>query len=81
MSEPEMIQRVARAIHRKRHGDERGWQSVSPEARAAIEAMREPTPEMVAGLGAAAMSRPDLTIAEMWRAMFDAALAEPPASR
>lgn len=40
----EMIERVARAIARMT-ADERGWEFWIPEARAAIEAMREPTGE------------------------------------
>lgn len=43
---PEMVERVARAIAESalHHG---GWQELVPEARAAIEAFREPTEEMI----------------------------------
>lgn len=80
MSEPEMVERVARAIHRKRHGDARGWRSVVPEARAAIQAMREPTNPMIDAAkdsGAALM----VGLTYVWRDMIDAALAEPTAPR
>ena len=75
MSEIGVVERVARAIA---EGWKGGWDDVAhreafrADARAAIEAMREPTDAMVrAGhLGATAAA---------WRAMVDAALAEPPA--
>lgn len=44
----EMIERVARAIARKNTGSGINWPSFVEEARAAIEAMRELTPPMLA---------------------------------
>ena len=88
MPKVDVVERVARAICRAMWGDdcplmtaaafeEEHWSQTLADARAAIAAMREPTEAMCeAGkrggtVGAAAAS---------WRAMVDAALAEPPAS-
>lgn len=44
MAESEMVERVARAIHEKAYGSSVMWRESVPAARAALEAMREPTP-------------------------------------
>lgn len=69
-----MIERVARAISRSQVETERMWQSFLPEASAAIEAMREPTEEMVWSHEVPHYG-PD-EAREAWRAMIDAALKE-----
>jgi hypothetical protein len=82
-----MVERVARAIEAARYGpiDDVIWREkwariletdpyLPRQARAAIEAMREPTEEM---LDAAREYRPAvhrLTFRDAWRAMIDAAL-------
>lgn len=49
------------------------WKKQIPRARAAIEAMREPTDEMeLAGWGAI----PSADATDIWQAMIDAALRE-----
>ena len=71
-----MIERVARAICLSQTQSERVWQSFFPEARAAIEAMREPTEAMraavreVGGIQAVAYAN------AAWPTMIDAALSE-----
>jgi hypothetical protein len=82
-----MVERVARAIedaNLKASGDE----DYTPLARAAIEAMREPTEAMLkAGFHKNRWTNPKpchdhcvgrvtLSIDEPWRAMIDAALSE-----
>lgn len=78
----EMIERVARAICRsgicgpREHLDEQenlNWRKFELEARAAIEAMREPTPDM---LYAGAQTYQGITFSGVpsWTAMIDAAL-------
>lgn len=78
----EMIERVARAIckadgqdpdHEGELTDEGTfqWQSYVTDARAAIEAMREPTKAMIAAC------YPDEDAGLIWRDMIDAALKEP----
>jgi hypothetical protein len=67
----DMVERVAQAIADK-HFDTRtgavGWTAYIDDARAAIEAMREPTPKVIkAGIRVGAG-------AWMWRTMIDAAL-------
>lgn len=76
MDTPSMIERVARAIAKGEYGEnvDDVWHTCIDDARAAIEAMREPTEAMLdAGYGAeptgAALVAP-------WEAMIDAALAE-----
>ncbi len=75
-----MIERVARAINAEAEGpDGRGWNdedlrtkaNCRAEARAAIEAMREPTEEM---LRSVLLSRE--IAGQVWQAMIDAALDE-----
>lgn len=46
MAESEMVERVARAIHEKAYGSSVMWRESVPAARAALEAMREPTNTM-----------------------------------
>jgi hypothetical protein len=67
----DMVERVARAICEQEYGDENaGWDNQIPAAIAAIEAMREPTDEMVsAGL----KGFPNVT-ADLWRIMIDSIL-------
>jgi len=82
----EMVERVARAMadDAVAFGREHGcgpaqplhWSLYERQARAAIEAMREPTREMVAACDAACW-QPDnerLAIGPVYRAMIDAAL-------
>lgn len=63
-----MVERVARAISRSQVETERMWQSFLPEARAAIEAMRDPTEEMRMATG----DGPN-TSTRVYQAMIDAA--------
>jgi hypothetical protein len=66
----EMIERVARAIKDEFYrAPTSTWNGC---ARAAIEAMRGPTPDMVAAIGFPA----GLEGLRCWRAMIDAALKE-----
>ena len=78
----EMVERVARALAARKCGlvkDPYGerlpddlWQQCIPDARAAIEAMREPTDKMLdAGPPFPYMDK------GVWQAMIDAALSEP----
>ena len=85
----DMIERVARAIHFR--GDDQGdgaWSHCQPwlrmvareQARAAIEAMREPTEAMVASGESAAsfgIGKPkdEAAIPRVWRWMIDASLS------
>lgn len=76
----EMIERVAAVL--KEHFDNR-WGQEAPVtdaeakliARAAIEAMREPTDAMVENAWASAMAE---DARQTWKDMIDAALPEPP---
>ncbi|GHC61526.1 hypothetical protein [Limoniibacter endophyticus] len=74
-----MIERVARAISKSEINDERGWEAFLPEARAAIEAMREPTSETKAAINSIAGP----VAVAYWLAghetMINAALASEPA--
>ena len=83
----EMVERVAKALMREMLGDERGWQGWADEARAVIEALREPTEEMMVA-AAEALERPRVHVGhrgsdavagavDAYRAMIDAALSEP----
>ena len=62
----EMVERVARAISTERDGADLWWKDYVSEARAAILAMREPTPEMVS---------PGF-FADAWRRAIDAVLRD-----
>lgn len=64
----EMVEKVARAICRASGEDPYAWDSI---ARAAIEAMREPSEAMVA------VCFSDGDAGPIWRDMINAALAEP----
>jgi hypothetical protein len=67
-----MIIRVASAIAEAKN--ETDWRNCIGAARAAVEAMREPTPEMLDG---ATVGMPDWgTLPEDWRKMIDCVLAE-----
>ena len=62
-----MIERVARALAQSLGGGD--WRTFTDAARAAVLAMREPTPEM---LEAALPDMPDWGyLPEDWRAMID----------
>lgn len=84
----DMVERVARAIYDSAGSSPTGqpsWDQEDSEmhewikchARAAIEAMREPT-DLMWGRGAFAMERYPNGPLETWRAMIDAALGGPP---
>ena len=79
-----MVERVARHIAGIAWGDidDETRQFWLARARAAIAAMREPTEPMIeAGFGAGARRCDGILFedfAKAWRAMIDAALAEPP---
>lgn len=88
MEEPTMLERVAEAVRLHASGN---W---TPEgmARTAIEAMREPTPEMSASVtnilshfdgefGDYNVYFKERQGDEIWQAMIDAALTEPAPSR
>jgi hypothetical protein len=79
MSEMSMVERVARAIHRQdflsEEAAENSWE-IDTElrmdmARAAIAALREPTPQMI---GAAHEAGIASRVLPVWRAMIDEAL-------
>lgn len=73
----EMVGKVARAIARKNTGSGINWPSFVEEARAAIEAMREPTEAMVdAGVLDVKADVSFFDVNETWQAMIDAALSE-----
>lgn len=74
-----MIEKVARALIKQTEADcgyrfpsETNWRYCYKKAKAAIEAMREPTDEMV-DAGAYDL---DMTVAMQYRKMIDAALKE-----
>lgn len=72
----EMVKKVARALSGADDPDGRQWYAVNPEywetlARAAIEAMRKPTHDMV-GVGIAALD--DENAISVWQAMLDEVL-------
>lgn len=75
----EMVERVAKAMA-KADADNPAWKMYVREARAALEALREPTVEMLVAAQEewmcvrAAEERGDF----IWRAMIDAALSEGP---
>ncbi|MAZ17862.1 MAG: hypothetical protein CL535_16220 [Ahrensia sp.] len=78
-----MIERVARAIQGAEATHENGTPWVEHVARAAIEAMREPTWKMLEDSGQVenygdsySDLHPDLDHKAWWRAMIDAALNE-----
>jgi hypothetical protein len=80
----EMIERVAKALFLWQHGHDH-WDDAAPEerddareaGRAAIEAMREPTPEMTSGEGIQTNCHMCGGHTEGWRLMIDTALADP----
>lgn len=78
----DMIERVAQAIDTLGNIDLANYQHREMVARAAIAAIREPTQDMILpGYNALmdwdARTGEDYGIAEIWRAMIDAALASP----
>lgn len=78
------LEEAARAIGRKRgdYGDETGWlgeethRMALEEARAAIEALRLPTLDMVRAGARKAREMPQRELADEYTAMIDALLAE-----
>jgi len=72
----EMVERVARALSGWLHGSP-SWESCFPMARAAIEAMREPTEAMVwAGRADHLTVDGEEWSKPIWQAMIDAALED-----
>lgn len=83
----EMIERVSRALciadgcnpdHQSNDPLDDGqllWTTYAKDARAAIEAMREPTDEMRVALGNLAIFDPAFSTGDAWLVMIDAALA------
>ncbi|TWT11384.1 hypothetical protein [Reyranella sp. CPCC 100927] len=89
-----MIERIARAMYASEHlvnratGQPLAWENLPPAVRlrwrkrshAAIAAMREPEPAMIAATSAAVSTDgigqlpPNATANDVWRAMIDAAL-------
>lgn len=72
----EMIDRVARAL-KDQAGEDHALPSWAVMARAAIEAMREPTPNMIsAGANACRFQSdwPETAVANAWPDMIEAAL-------
>lgn len=76
----EMIERVARAICETTSGtgDDHQWEMFVDEARAAIEAMREPTPQMVDSGMACEAGTFEEDIQRIFKTMIDTALSEQP---
>lgn len=83
----ELLERVARAIGEAYDGyadpvdTPNNWKAAIHAARLAVEAMREPSPEMTKAPhheadACDAQYQRDDAFAEAWRAMIDAALAE-----
>ena len=71
----DMIERVARAIGRAEllpDDADRHWKRFEIHARAAIEAMREPTEAMCEAADVVECNQPEC----IWQAMIDAALNE-----
>ena len=85
MAESEMVERIARAIDAAL-GEEADWMDIDPEfmnkvARAALEAMREPTEAMVYEGYVRSAFAPECRVSSIqfdpkpvWIAMIDAAL-------
>jgi len=76
----EMVERVAKAIHQERFGGKLIWghypdseKACLEEARAAVEAMREPTESMISK-GYDHVDYGGAHIESAWRAMVDEAL-------
>lgn len=71
----EMVERVARAICTARRWSPENWYLAKDEARAAIEAMREPTQAMLLGCrGKHYLPFDHAELIEGWQAMCDEAL-------
>lgn len=80
----EMIDRVARALYLHDGGDEEDWEMIvtdrwTARARAAIEAMRIPTPRMSASVQAKHAPHQG-GVSVVWMDMIDAALTKPSAA-
>lgn len=82
----EVIERVARALYVKEWGDIYKWEDNTTDqpywcdqARAAIEALREPTPEMIDAGQRTECEHGEMNCgaAAAWRAMLSAALEQP----
>lgn len=70
----EMVEKVATAI--QEHTDATSWKACMNAARAAIEAMREPTEGMTSPEGTCSEWVNGAEAAALWRYMIDAALTE-----
>lgn len=79
--QPEMVERIARAIRKVSYGTERGWAYEAHEAWAALEAMCKPTQAMLdAAEGRASVVYNGTTIlcpADAWDAMVKEAMRVP----
>lgn len=77
----DMIERVAQAIYDQQSDGAGPVSDFYPVARAAIEAMREPTDKMVQAAEDGMVYTQDLTFGQIsrfaWRDMIDDALADP----
>lgn len=78
-----MIEKVARVLAFDHHRTEDNWQEWSGVARSVIEAMRDPTGEMIDAGAETYEAEPWVTGCSLdgqpskaWRAMVDAALGE-----
>lgn len=72
-----LVERIARAVANAAGSD--AWETYQREARAALEAMRDPTVEMVVYfLHRDPENGVPSEILQRWRAMIDAALARSP---
>ena len=78
-----MIEKIAREIYQWQFGSMAGWNDVHPNtrerwtgaARAALEAMKEPTTSMYVA-GSDELGKPRKTLPKAWHAMIEAALSE-----
>lgn len=75
----EMVERVARALAYHNYNTEDVWESHISDARATIQAMREPTEEMISASYEDGATWSDMArgyVADEWRRMIDAALKD-----
>ncbi len=77
----EMVERVARALFANNSGSsprgkraDRAWKNYEGHARAAIEAMRDPTEEQYEALCATGLMWKDQSSQTVWQTYIDAAL-------
>ncbi|MCJ2088475.1 hypothetical protein MKK88_21185 [Methylobacterium sp. E-005] len=72
----EMVERIARALHDLAYGTEEGWEDWIPEAKTALDAMREPTAEMIAAyLPGSYRKEQEGIVCAIYTTMIDAALS------